>query len=163
MLKNNSNSKKPTRILGLDPGYGRLGYGVIEGDKALGFGVITTSKDRTVGERLAEIAADIRSLLAKYQPQVVSIEALFFSKSVTTALKVAEVRGVLLLLAEEHGATVVEVKPNEVKLAMTGYGKADKKQMTAMVTTVFKLKNSPKLDDAADALAIAWTALNRRI
>ncbi len=154
---------KPTRILGLDPGYGRLGYGVIEGSTALGFGVITTSKDRTVGERLAEIAADIRVLFAKYQPDVVSIEALFFSKSVTTALKVAEVRGVLLLLAEEHGAVVVEVKPNEVKLAITGYGKADKKQVTAMVRTVFKLKAGPKIDDAADALAIAWTALNRRV
>lgn len=149
------------RILGFDPGYGRLGYGVIEGKKALGFGVITTEKNTRTGERLAEIAADVRTILKKYKPERVVIEELFFSKSVTTALKVAEVRGVLLLLAEEFGAEVREVKPNEVKLAMTGYGRADKKQMTAMVRTVFGLTKAPKLDDAADALAIAWTGARR--
>jgi crossover junction endodeoxyribonuclease RuvC len=151
------------RIFGLDPGYGRLGYGVIEEKKAIGFGVITTPKEGTTGERLAEIARDVRSLLTKYQPNRIVIEELFFAKSVTTALKVAEVRGVLLLLAEEFGAQVVEVKPNEVKLALTGYGKADKKQMIDMVRTVFALKTSPKIDDAADALAIAWTGSGKRI
>lgn len=154
---------KVTRILGFDPGYGRLGYGVIEGKKALAYGVITTEKDVAMGERLAEIAADVRTLLAKHRPDIVVIEELFFSKSVTTALKVAEVRGALLLLAAEHGATVVEVKPNEVKLALTGYGRADKRQMQDMVRTVFGLVQSPKIDDAADALAIAWTGMGRRL
>lgn len=151
------------RILGFDPGYGRLGFGVIEGATALTFGVIATSKNGSTGERLAEIADDVRTLLTKHRPDVVAIEELFFGKSVTTALKVAEVRGVLLLLAAEFGAKVVEVKPNQVKLALTGYGRADKRQMQEMVRTVFHLSRAPKLDDAADALAIAWSADTIRI
>lgn len=145
------------RILGFDPGYGRLGFAVIESGKALGYGVITTSKDDAAADRLKEIAADVRVLLKQYQPEVMSIETLFFSKNVTTGLKVAEVRGVLLMLAAEAGLKIVEVSPNEVKMALTGYGKADKRQMQEMVRAVFKLKKAPKVDDAADALAIAWS------
>ncbi len=146
---------KVQRILGIDPGYGRLGFGVIEKDKALAFGVITTPKGE-ISERILEIAVDIRLLIKKHKPDVLVIEELFFAKNVTTALKVAEVRGVILFLAAERGIRVVEVKPNEVKLALTGYGRADKRQMQEMVKTVFHLKTTPKLDDAADALAIAW-------
>ncbi len=148
-------------ILGIDPGYGRLGYAVIEvvknKPKAIVYGVITTEKNTESKDRLREIAADVRSVIEKYKPSKMVIEELFFAKSTTTALKVAEVRGVMLLLAAEAGMDVAEVKPNEVKLAMTGYGKADKKQMQQMVKVVFCLKTSPKIDDAADALAIAWT------
>ncbi|MBI1908510.1 crossover junction endodeoxyribonuclease RuvC [Candidatus Uhrbacteria bacterium] len=149
------------RVIGFDPGYGRLGFAVVEAGKALGFGVITTPKERAAAERLAEIAADVRTLMKQYRPERMAIETLFFSKNVTTGLKVAEVRGVLLMLAAEAGLEVVEVKPNEVKMALTGYGRADKRQMQEMVRTVFKLKKAPKVDDAADALAIAWSAADR--
>lgn len=149
-----------TRILGIDPGYGRLGFGVIEGECALAYGIISTPKGR-IEDRLREIAVDLRALFAKYQPELLVIEDLFFSKNVTTALKVAQVRGVVMMLAVEAGMAVVEVKPNEVKMAITGYGKADKRQIQEMVKIVFKLKAIPQPDDAADALAIAWTGAQR--
>jgi len=149
------------RILGIDPGYGRLGYAVIDVVRGkavpVSFGIVTTAAKGKTSERLLEIAADIRGILHKYQPEKMAIEEVFFAKSVTTALKVAEVRGVMFFLAAESGIPVVEVKPNAVKLAMTGYGKADKKQMMQMVKVVFGLEKTPKIDDAADALAIAWT------
>lgn len=146
--------------MGIDPGYDRLGFGVIEGDKALAYGIITTPKGETA-ERLREIAVDLRALLEQYTPTKLVIEELFFAKNVTTALKVAEVRGVVMMLAAERGICVVEVKPVEVKMALTGYGKADKKQMQEMTKLVFKLTTIPKPDDAADALAIAWIGANR--
>lgn len=149
------------RILGIDPGYGRLGYAVIDVARgkpsAVAYGVITTAAGGKTAERLSEIAADVRGVLKKYAPEKMVIEELFFAKSTTTALKVAEVRGVMFLLAGEVGIPVAEVKPNAVKLALTGYGKADKKQMMQMVKVVFGLEKIPKVDDAADALAIAWT------
>ncbi len=148
------------RILGIDPGYGRLGYAIIDvvrgRPKAVTYGVITTPKGVSMPERLLEIAADVRGVIEKYTPEKLVIEELFFAKSTTTALKVAEVRGVIFLLGAESGLEVVEVKPNAVKLALTGYGKADKRQMQDMVKVVFDLKKAPKIDDAADALAIAW-------
>lgn len=156
---------KVQRILGLDPGYGRLGFGVIEVNKGsvscLGCGLITTPVGKRQAARLLELAEDIQALIKKFKPDVVAIEILFFSKNVTTGLKVAEVRGVILLLAEKAGLEIVEVRPNEVKLALTGYGKADKKQMQQMITKVLCLPKVPKPDDAADALAIAWTAIGR--
>ncbi len=148
------------RILGIDPGYGRLGYAIIDVVRgkpiAVTYGVITTEKGLSMPERLLEIAADVRGVIGKYKPVRLVIEELFFAKSTTTALKVAEVRGVIFLLGAEAGLEVVEVKPNAVKLALTGYGKADKRQMQDMVKVVFDLKKAPKIDDAADALAIAW-------
>lgn len=153
-------------VLGIDPGYGRLGYAVIEvtrsKPKSVTYGVITTSPRISAPERLREIACDIRSIIAKYRPEKLVIEELFFAKSTTTALKVAEVRGVVLSLAAEAEMAIVEVKPNEVKLALTGYGKADKRQIQHMVRVVFDLKIVPKIDDAADALAIAWTGAHKR-
>lgn len=149
------------RILGIDPGYGRLGYAVIDVVRGkpvpISYGVITTPSHGKTPDRLFEIAADIRAILKKYAPEKMVIEELFFAKSTTTALKVAEVRGVMFLLAAEANIPVVEVKPNAVKVALTGYGKADKRQMQEMVKIVFDLKKVPKIDDAADALAIAWT------
>lgn len=148
------------RILGIDPGYGRLGYAIIDvvrgRPKAVTYGVITTEKELSMPERLLEIAADVRGVIGKWKPERLVIEELFFAKSTTTALKVAEVRGVIFLLGAEAGLEVFEVKPNAVKLALTGYGKADKRQMQDMVKVVFDLKKAPKIDDAADALAIAW-------
>ncbi len=159
-------ASKTKRILGLDPGYGRLGFGVIDAERAtadcLGCGVITTSAKKTPAARLKELAEDIRAIITKFKPDVVAIESLFFAQNTTTALRVAEVRGVVLLIAEEHGLETVEVKPTEVKMGLTGYGKADKKQMQNMITKVLKLPSVPKPDDAADALAIAWTAAGKR-
>lgn len=152
-------------ILGIDPGYGRCGFGVIQeqgsGWRVLGHGVMTTTAGTDHADRLLEISRDLTSIIKKYHPTVLVIEELFFAKSTTTALKVAEARGVILVKAAEAGVEIVQVKPNEVKLALTGYGKADKRQMQQMVKTVFELKTVPKPDDAADALAIAWTGVSK--
>lgn len=153
------------RIIGFDPGYGRLGFGVLDVVKNnpvyVGCGVLTTPAGVEPSLRLLEIVLDVRVLLEKYQPQEVAIESLFFGKSSTTALRVAEVRGVLLYLAAERGMPVVEVKPVEVKMALTGYGKAKKPEMQQMITRVLGLKTVPEPDDAADALAIAWTSATK--
>ena len=152
-------------VLGIDPGYGRCGFGVIQVHgstwKILAHGVITTPTGIAHADRLLEIARDVAGLIKKHHPTTLVIEELFFAKSTTTALKVAEVRGILLLKGAEASIEIVEVKPNEVKMALTGYGKADKRQMQQMVKTVFGLKAVPKPDDAADALAIAWAGAGK--
>ncbi len=157
--------KTSRRILGIDPGYGRLGYGVLDvaGAKStfVACGVITTPANTPSMDRLQEIAKDVRAIIAKYQPSEMVIEELFFGQSSTTALKVAEVRGVLLLLAAEHQLIVREVKPVEVKMALTGYGRAKKQDMQAMIARVLGLSSPPKPDDAADALAIAWVGAGK--
>ena len=157
--------KGPQIILGIDPGFGRCGFGVITESghdwKVLTHGVITTAQQEFPA-RLHELARDLEALITSYHPTMLAIEELFFAKSTTTALKVAEARGVILLMAQTHGLRVVEVKPNEVKLAMTGYGKADKVQVQEMVKTVFHLEAVPRPDDAADALAIAWTGATKQ-
>lgn len=156
---------QPRIIIGIDPGYARCGFGVIREAgrdwEVLGHGVMTTTPESEHGDRLAEIAKDFAGLLKQYQPQELVIEELFFAKSTTTALKVAEVRGVIIMKAKEAGLKVTEVKPNEVKLALTGFGKADKKQIQQMVKTIYRLEQIPKPDDAADALAIAWTGASK--
>ena len=154
-------------ILGIDPGYGRLGFAVIEivkgNPKSICHGVITTEVNSKMVDRLPEIADDLRSLIKRHKPDLLVVEELFFAKSTTTAMKVAEVRGVILLLAGEASMEVVEVKPNEVKMATTGYGRADKRQMQQMVKVIFGLSAIPKPDDAADALAIAFTGASRMV
>jgi crossover junction endodeoxyribonuclease RuvC len=146
-------------VLGIDPGYDRCGFGVIKGSGMdwvhMAHGVISTQKLADFSERLREIADDYDEILKRFKPDLVVIEELFFSKSTTTALKVAEARGVLRMLAARKGIEVIEVKPNEVKLAVTGSGRADKRQMQQMVKITLKLAKIPKPDDAADALAIA--------
>lgn len=152
--------QRSMKVIGIDPGYGRCGFGVIEEVNrdwhCITHGVITTHKDLDHPDRLVEIASDLRSIISAHQPQSLVIEELFFAKSTTTALKVAEVRGVIMMIAKESGMDVIQVKPNEVKLSVTGYGRADKKQMQEMVKTIFALQEVPKPDDAADALAVAW-------
>lgn len=150
---------QPRRILGFDPGYGRLGFGVLDVDNQPTYvtcGVITTTPDQQASERLKEIAADVRQLIERHTPDLIAIEELFFAQNVTTGLKVAEVRGVLLLLAAEANIPTVEVKPVEVKMAVTGQGNADKAQMQKMIALLLALDRPPSPDDAADALAIAW-------
>ncbi len=159
------NKKKQSTVLGIDPGYGRCGFGIIKGQgndwECVTHGCITTESNSYFPDRLSEIYTDLSSLIEQHQIHLIAIEEIFFSKSTTTALKVAQARGVIQLLAAQKNIPVIEVKPNEVKVALTGYGHADKKQMEEMIKTVFHLKEVPKPDDAADALAVAWTGATR--
>lgn len=144
--------------LGIDPGTATLGYGVIAGDSApvaVDYGVIETSPDAEMADRLVTIHASISELIEKHHPNVVVVEQLFFARNVTTALTVGQARGVILLAAAQRGVPVKEYTPMQVKQAVVGYGKADKHQMQEMVRIILNLKSPPKPDDAADALAIA--------
>jgi crossover junction endodeoxyribonuclease RuvC len=149
-------------ILGIDPGIGRVGYGIIkkEGSKltAVTYGCIETPKTDDHGLRLQMIKTDLGKIIRDYKPEVIGVEKLFFQKNVKTATAVGEARGVILLLCSESGAKVVEIGPGQVKQSMTGYGNADKKQMQQMVKIIFKLDKVPQPDDAADALAVAYAA-----
>ncbi len=152
------------KILGIDPGYGRCGFAVLDASnrakpELLTFGTITTEPNSPYPARLFELAEDIESLLKKWEPEVVSIEDLFFGRNTTTALKVAGARGVILLLSEKNQCRVVEPKPVELKLSFTGNGKADKAEMKKMARLQFKLDQNPKIDDAADAIAAAVWAI----
>jgi len=154
-------------ILGIDPGYERCGFAVLEknGSKLnlKTFGVIKTSAKDDFMTRQQEIADDFSSLLMIHQPDILSIEDLFFVQNVTTGLKVAQIRGILTFLAHEQGCTVYEPKPVEVKKAFCGDGKADKKAMQKMAQMMFKLKQGPKIDDAADAIGVAYFAATQRV
>lgn len=150
------------KILGIDPGLGRCGFGMIEttgwsNAKALDYGVITTMVDAPLPSRLKELYESLVLLLKQTKPDVVSVEKLFFAKNVTTGIVVAEARGLVLLVAEQNGVPVYEYSPNEIKKALTGYGSATKTQMEEMVRVHLELKEKPKPDDAADALAAAIT------
>lgn len=149
-------------ILGIDPGFGRLGFGCLDVNRdALAMrecGCVETPKEKTQGERLLEIALELDRLIATHKPSVIGIEKLFFQKNVTTGLRVAEARGVVLVKAAAAGIRVVECSPADVKIAVTGYGNAEKKQVQQMVKVILRLKDVPKPDDAADAVAVAIAA-----
>lgn len=149
-------------ILGLDPGTATTGYGVINSERgkleALGFGVISTSKDLTDAERLLELSKDLKSLIHKFSPKLVGVEKLFFTTNQKTVMQVSQSRGVILLTLEELGLPISELTPLQVKSSIAGYGKADKKQIQFMVKKTLGLSSTPKPDDAADALAIAICA-----
>jgi crossover junction endodeoxyribonuclease RuvC len=153
-------------IMGLDPGYGRMGFGVIyvEGSKVelVDYGVITTTSGDVFEHRLLHIGNDLHDLFAHHQPHAVAVEKLFFGKSSTTAMNVAHARGVALLMAAQAGAPVIEFTPAQVKKALTGDGKAGKAAMQKMVQELLHLPKPPKPDDAADALAVAITASTKR-
>ena len=150
------------KIIGIDPGTATTGFAVIKkthtGVEALDFGVITTSKNLELPERLREIAANLRELFVLHQPDVLAVESLFFFKNHTTAFLVAQARGAVLLTAAEHGLPVRDFTPLQVKQAVTGYGRAEKKQIQQMVQQIYALPEIPRPDDAADALAVAFTA-----
>ena len=149
------------RILGIDPGTGILGFGVIEGSvqapKMVDAGVIRTKVHQPEPERLLIIYESLQEIVTTTKPQVMSVEKLFFARNVTTAMSVSQARGVVLLVAQQHGLPIFEYTPMQIKLALTGYGKADKKQVQEMVRLLLKLKEVPKPDDCADALAAALT------
>jgi len=147
------------RILGIDPGTGILGFGVIEttrgGIQLVDAGVIRTPVKEDDAVRLLTIYDELTELIADSKPTVMSVEKLFFARNVTTAMTVAQARGVVLLCSQQAGLSLFEYTPMQIKQAITGYGKADKKQMQEMVRVLLKLKEIPKPDDAADALAAA--------
>ncbi len=153
-------------ILGIDPGYGRMGFGCIhvagKEMQAVDFGVMTTTAGDAPEDRLLHLAHDLNEILKHVKPDLVAVEKLFFANNSTTAMRVAEARGVVLLLAAQAGVPVVEVGPAQVKKAITGAGDAGKAAMQKMVAKLLNLPRAPKPDDAADALAIAITASTMR-
>ncbi len=149
------------RILGIDPGFGRVGWGVIEKKKneweVVNWGCIETSAKENFIDRLKAIHRALTSLIKKYQPNRIAVEDLFFAKNVKTAMKVGEARGVILLTCVQAGVPVDEFTPLQIKQAMTGYGRAEKGQVQRMVQMILKIKKKITPDDAADALAVALT------
>ena len=149
-------------ILGIDPGYGTVGFGVIEslgGNKIIPveYGVIQTPKEDSLPKRLKAIADSFDFIIDKYKPEAVAIEELFFQNNQKTAIAVAEARGVILLTVYNKNNKLYEYTPMQIKQALTGYGRADKQQIQYMVKVLLKLDSVPKPDDAADALAVAIT------
>ncbi len=146
-------------ILGIDPGYGTIGYGVIEKVNgkihAIDYGVITTPKEKPIAERLEMIYDAMNLIIDKYKPDEIALEELFFNTNITTGIKVAQARGVLLLSAIKSCGKLYEYTPLMVKQALTGEGRADKRQVQYMVKMFLGLTKEPKPDDAADALAVA--------
>ena len=147
------------RILGIDPGYATIGFGLIEGERAqfhmVTYGAITTPAGLPLSRRLYQIDRDMEELIGRLKPDVISIEELFFNTNITTGIRVAEARGVILMCAYRMGVKLFEYTPLQVKQAVVGYGRAEKKQVIAMVTAFLGLEKPPKPDDTADALAIA--------
>ena len=147
------------RILGIDPGLAIVGWGIVDYEKSkfhtVAYGALRTPPKICTEERLGLIYEGMQELLEKYHPDAMAIEELFFNTNVTTGIRVAEARGVLLLAARNAGIAIQEYTPPQVKQAVVGYGRAEKKQVMTMVTMLLGLKEIPKPDDTADALAIA--------
>ena len=146
-------------ILGIDPGYAIVGYGAVEVDKgrmrALGYGAITTPAGVPLQNRLLEIYQDMLTLLDHFKPDAVSVEELFFNTNVTTGIAVGHARGVILLSIAQKGLPFYEYTPGQVKQAVVGYGKAEKRQVMDLTRNILGLRKIPRPDDAADALALA--------
>lgn len=147
------------RILGIDPGIATIGFGVLESDgksyRLVKCGVITTPAHTRLSDRLVTIYSDLSEIIEQFRPDAVAIEELFFNTNITTGISVAHGRGVILLACRLHGLEIYEYTPLQVKDAVVGYGRADKRQVMDMVKRLCSLKESPKPDDAADAVAIA--------
>ena len=147
------------RILGIDPGYAIVGWGIVEprgtSFAAVAYGAVTTPAGEDFSRRLLSIYRQMGNVLSRWQPEAAAMEKLFFNTNLTTAIPVAEARGVLLLALEQAGIPVAEYTPLQVKSALTGYGKAQKSQMMEMTRMLLRLKEVPKPDDTADALALA--------
>lgn len=146
-------------ILGIDPGLAIVGWGVIEYRntrfRTVAYGSIQTPTGMRTEERLKAIYDGMKELISTYRPEAMAVEELFFTNNITTGIRVAEARGVILLAAEAAGIPIQEYTPPQVKQAVVGYGRADKRQVIAMVTRILNLEKPPKPDDTADALAIA--------
>lgn len=151
------------RVLGIDPGIGILGFGVIEGDRRrpqlVDAGVIRTQVRSPDAERLLAIYEGLQEVIGSTRPAALAVEKLFFARNVTTAMSVSQARGIVLLVAQQHNMPIFEYTPLQIKMALTGYGRADKKQIQEMVRILLGLAKPPKPDDCADALAAALTHL----
>lgn len=147
------------RILGIDPGLATIGWGVVEADayrpRAVDYGSIITPAGVPTEQRLAMIYSELGDIIRRYSPSEMAVEELFWNTNQTTGIRVAEARGVILLCGEQKGLTISEYTPLQVKQAVVGYGRAEKKQVITMVTMLLGLQSPPKPDDTADALAIA--------
>ncbi|HPV70661.1 MAG TPA: crossover junction endodeoxyribonuclease RuvC [Candidatus Magasanikbacteria bacterium] len=150
---------KSKRIIGIDPGFHRMGYGVIEvcGSKlkVLDYGSTETAKSKKIEERILEIACVLDDLIKHYQPDLLVVEEIFFFKNLKTAVNVAQARGAIILVGAENKVPLLELTPLQVKQSLTGFGRAEKGQMQKIVKMILNLKEIPKPDDAADALAMA--------
>ena len=146
-------------VLGVDPGVSTIGFGAIRAERGkntlLQYGVITTPPGIPLSSRLLQISNDMEELIRTFRPDEMAVEELFFTKNITTGIAVAHGRGVLLLELERAGVPVYEYTPMQVKQAVAGYGKAEKRQVMAMTARLLKMKEIPRPDDAADALALA--------
>ncbi len=146
-------------VLGIDPGVATIGFGVLDAQRGkntlIQYGVITTPAGLPLSQRLRQIHADMEQLIRQFKPDEMAVEELFFSKNITTGISVAHGRGVILLAAEQLGVPVFEYTPMQVKQAVVGYGAAEKRQVMLMTQRLLGMKQIPKPDDAADALAIA--------
>ena len=146
-------------ILGIDPGLATIGFGLVlkNGDKyrAVEYGAITTAPKQMIEKRLSEIYDEMVALLERTKPDCMAIEEIFFNNNITTAIDVSMARGVILLAAYKCGVDIYEYTPLEVKSSVVGYGRAEKKQVIDMVRRILNMKNPPKPDDAADAVALA--------
>lgn len=154
------------RVLGVDPGTATVGWAILDENKgnvkAVAYGHISTSPKKSAEERLFEVACDLGGIIKKYKPDEAAVEDLFFFKNVKTVMKVSQARGVILLTLEQNCVSIASYTPLQVKQALTGYGRAEKKQIQIMVQKILKLKSIPKPDDTADAIAIALCHLNSR-
>ena len=147
------------RILGIDPGLAIVGWGVIEHHankfRTIAYGSIQTPAGMETPERLLTIRRDLCQILEKYKPRQMAVEELFFNTNITTGIRVAEARGVIIMTGQEYGIPMSEYTPLQVKQAVVGYGRAEKRQVIEMVTRILNLPKPPRPDDTADALAIA--------
>lgn len=153
-------------VLGIDPGFATIGYGVIKEENGkrlpIDYGVIKTPKELTFPERLVLIERGINTLIDKFQPDEIAMEELFFNTNITTGINVAHARGVIVATCYKKCQKLYEYTPLQIKQALTGYGRADKRQIQVMTTNLLGLNKIPRPDDAADALAVALTHLNTK-
>ena len=151
-------------ILGIDPGYARLGWSILEKNGcdliSIDYGCLETPKEMKHSQRLQFLNSELKKIIKKYKPTIMAVEDLFFFKNLKTAIKVAEARGVILMTGFENNLEIYEYTPLQIKQALTGYGRAEKNQIQQMVKMILKLEKIPKPDDAADAVAVAITCAN---
>ncbi len=152
-----------TKVIAIDPGFDRVGVAILEKEgskeKLLFSKCIETNRKESAPERLEQIGKEIKKIIKKHKPESLAIEKLFFNQNITTALRVAEARGVILYEAVSAGLEIFEYSPQEIKIAVTGYGKASKKEVANMTLRLLTLKTAPKLDDEVDACALGITHL----
>lgn len=153
------------RAIGIDPGTGRCGFGIVDKNgneiRAIDYGIIETPKEMELIERIHIVYQGIKELITLYKPQVMGVETLYFNKNITTAISVAEARGVILLAGYQENIPVFECTPLQVKQQVVGYGRAEKEQVIKMIMHMMNITSKISPDDAADALAIALTSIYR--